>query len=146
MPLLRLDAAAGPLREADEPGFDDWIQITPTPPLRKGMFLVRANGDSMEPRIPNGAYCLFQRTALADFFGRIVLVQVRETVDPESGGHYLIKRVERGREGTVELHSENQSYPPIIVAADDAELSVVARLVDVIAGPNALRSCGGTDT
>lgn len=110
------------------------------------MFPVRTNGDSMEPRIPNGAYCLFRRTAPADAFGRILLVELREAVDPEAGGRYRIKRIERGRDGNVELHSENPSDPSIPVAADENGIRVVARFVAVIAGRRALRSDDGADS
>ena len=55
-------------------------------------FLLRAVvGESMNRRIPNGAWCLFKSSPLGSRQGKVVLVQLRDVQDPENGGQYTVK-------------------------------------------------------
>lgn len=60
----------------------------------KDMFALRVVGHSLEPRIPDGAICLFRGgEALAGTRqGRIVLVPFRDSVDPETAGRLTVKQ------------------------------------------------------
>ena len=99
----------------------------------------------MEPRILDGAYCLFRSgEALAGSRqGRIVLVALRESADPETGGRLTVKRYssekvtddEGGfRHVRIALEPLNPDFQPIVIeSADEAALQVVAEFVAVIA-------------
>lgn len=52
--------------------------------LRSGMFVAKVVGNSMEPTIPDGAYCLFTRPVTGTRQGRTVLVELRDEVDPDT--------------------------------------------------------------
>jgi len=59
------------------------------------MFVAQMVGRAMEPQIPDGAYCLFERQRdeqARSLQGRIVLAQHRDIYDPETGGNYTIRR------------------------------------------------------
>lgn len=80
LPLLNLRAAANAAYEsldgffADENNYDwQYLEGGPHP---KDCFLVRIEGDSMEPRIPNGSLCLFRRDPGGSRNGKIVLCKV----------------------------------------------------------------------
>ena len=49
------------------------------------MFVAQVVGKSMEPVIPDGAYCLFASPVTGTRQGKTVLVQLRNGADPETG-------------------------------------------------------------
>jgi transcriptional regulator with XRE-family HTH domain len=132
VPLVGLDLAAGGF----EPGALDpsltWVALPKPRPLRAGMFVARVVGRSMEPRIPDGAWCLFVATPAGDLRGRVLLVQHRGIQDADTGTSYTVKRFERA-EGRTRLVPENRDYPDIILdPKDEADLRVVAELIEVL--------------
>ena len=97
----------------------------------------------MEPVIPDGAWCLFCAPVEGGRQGRTVLVQLRDTTDPETGQRYTVKRYrseksaagDSWRHTTITLEPVNPDFEPIVLTrADEGELQVVAELVDVL-GP-----------
>ena len=60
--------------------------------LDERMFVCRALGRSMEPRIHDGDYVVFRAKPAGTRQGRIVLVQYRGAADPDTGGSYTVKR------------------------------------------------------
>jgi len=91
------------------------------------MFVAQMVGHAMEPQIPDGAYCLFERQhdeRAHTLQGRIVLAQHRDIYDPETGGNYTIRRyaqeqrsgVSRSRPTrSVRLLPLHPAYAPIIL-------------------------------
>lgn len=81
----------------------------------------------MEPQIPEGAYCLFERQpdgGARHLQGRIVLVQHRDIYDPATGGNYTIRRyAQEQRSGaskspqarTIRLLPLHPDYAPIVL-------------------------------
>jgi phage repressor protein C with HTH and peptisase S24 domain len=56
------------------------------------MFVAKVVGKSMEPRIPDGSYCVFAAPVQGTRQGKIVLAQLRDQADPEGGERYTLKR------------------------------------------------------
>ena len=81
-----------PALPADEE-WENWVAVEGRK-LRPGMFVAKVVGKSLEPRIPEGSYCVFSAPVEGTRHGRIVLVQLRDPVDPESGQRYTVKRYE----------------------------------------------------
>jgi len=106
------------------------------------MFVAQVVGKSMEPVIPDGAYCLFQAPVTGTRQGKTVLVQPHDTVDPETGQRYTVKRY-RSEKATVDdswqhakitLEPRNQDFDPIILEGmDESEVQVVAEFIEVLA-------------
>ena len=95
VPLLDLHAVAGAFVEGEEVEPEIWCRVPPGRVLRPGMFVAQMLGHAMEPQIPDGAYCLFERQRderAQTLQGRIVLAQHRDIYDPETGGNYTIRR------------------------------------------------------
>lgn len=145
VPLVPLKLAAGDSSELHEllDGWDrEWAALDAARRFRQGMFVAQVVGRSMEPRIPDGAYCLFTSPVTGSRKGRTVLVKMREDVDPETGEQFTVKRYrsemaedENGWPRVeVRLEPLNNEVDPIILTVDYEEgIEVVAELVEVIA-------------
>ena len=143
VPLVPLKAAAGAFSDSQHIDDDDfaWTAVETTRRLRSGMFVAQVVGKSMEPTIPDGAYCLFRAPVEGTRQGKTVLVQMRDTADPESGQRYTVKRYESEKAGDgdswqhtkITLKPVNADFEPIILTgADEGELQVVAEVVEVL--------------
>jgi type I restriction enzyme R subunit len=143
VPLVPLKAAAGafgdPQHVPDEEF--EWVAVQTRRRLRPGMFVARVEGRSMEPAIPDGAWCLFSAPVEGTRQGKTVLVQLRDAIDPETGERYTVKRYESEkvtagdswRHTRITLKPLNPKFPPIVLSPDEGErLQVVAELVEVL--------------
>ena len=138
VPRLDLKIAAGDFGDDQLPEFEEWVQINASLPLRKGMFVARVVGRSMEPLIPDGAYCLFQFKAPQLKNDMIAVFQLHGAEDPETGGSYTVKRLklstqrdpDEGSMRVATLIPENPSFKPIPVKGDDVKF--VAELLEVL--------------
>lgn len=143
VPLVPLQAAAGAFSDPqhiEDDGFE-WVAVASRHRLRPGMFVAQVVGRSMEPAIPDGAWCLFRAPVEGSRQGRTVLVQLRDAADPETGQRYTVKRYrsdkaaagDSWRHTTITLEPVNPDFAPIVLShADEGELQVVAELVDVL--------------
>ena len=143
LPLVPLKAAAGAfsdIQHVEDGGFD-WVSVESQHRLRRGMFVAQVVGQSMEPAIPDGAYCLFRAPVEGTRQGKIVLVQMRDDTDPESGERYTVKRYESEkvadgdswRHSRISLSPINPDFQPItLTGTDDGQFQVVAEVVDVL--------------
>jgi hypothetical protein len=139
-----LKAAAGGFSGPQflEEGNWDWVQVESGRRLRPGMFVAQVVGKSMEPKIPDGAYCLFASPVTGTRQGKTVLVQLTDATDSESGLRCTVKRYESEkvtsadatwRHVRVTLHPNSPAFEPIVLTADDEDaVRVVAELVEVL--------------
>jgi type I restriction enzyme R subunit len=144
VPLVPLKAAAGAFGEPQhvEDGGFEWVAVETRHRLHPGMFVAQVVGKSMEPTIPDGAYCLFRAPVKGTRQGKAVLVQLRDTSDPETSQRYTVKRYESEkaedgeswRHTKIILKPDNHAFDPIVLTgADEQDLQVVAELVEVVA-------------
>lgn len=146
VPLMPLKAAAGDFGEPktlrDEEWDLDWVEIDTGRRLRKGMFVAQVLGKSMDPMIPDGAYCLFCSQVEGTRQGRTVVVLLRDTTDPETGQRFTVKRYESEKavseDGTwrhvrVLLKPVNRDFQPIeLTCEDEGSVEVVAEMIEVL--------------
>ncbi len=142
VPLNTLKAAAGAFGESQEVEPEGWVVPSTTRPLSQGMFVAQVVGRSMEPAIPDAAWCLFRSPVTGTRQGRTVLVQHRSIHDPETGGSYTVKRYESDkvhenngswRHQVIRLVSANPDFPPIVLeTVPEGEVAVIAELVEVL--------------
>ncbi len=149
VPLVPLKVAAGAFSDpqrVEEKGFE-WVAVETKHRLRRGMFVAQVVGKSMEPMIPDGAWCLFASPVTGSRQGRIVLAQHRSIEDSESGGSYTVKRYrsekKAGPDGSwthsrISLEPLNPAFKPLVLEnVDEGEVAVVAELAEVLgAGSN----------
>ena len=107
------------------------------------MFVAQVIGKSMEPLIPDSAWCLFRAPVLGTRQGMIVLVQLRNATDPETGQRYTVKRYKSNKavEGdswyhvNITLEPLNPDFKPIeLINAEEGDLDVIAEMVEVLEG------------
>lgn len=139
LPVFNLRAAAGHFGSGEAVESDGWIRVDGR--LSPGMFVARAVGRSMEPRIQDGDLCVFRVYPGGTRQDRIVLVQWSGPEDQDTGGSYAVKRYhrtgERGDEGLrIELQSLNPAFGPILLSPEyEDEIKVVAEFVEVLRPP-----------
>lgn len=145
VPLTTLKAAAGGFGEPqflEELEAGDWIEVPGDTSLRAGMFAAKVVGRSMEPKITDGAMCLFVGPVTGSRAGRIVLAQLEDQKDPESGFRYTVKRYQSekatGEDGEwrhvlVSLEPLNSEFSTIELTVDDEEsVRIVAEFLRVV--------------
>jgi DUF2075 family protein len=135
VPLYDLKAAAADI---------DWIELPDCFRPHRGLFVAQVIGESMNRRIPNGAWCLFKLKPVGSRQGKVVLVQHREIADTDTGGHYTIKVYESvkkemadgsWRHVSIILRPDTTAsgYEPIILSEEQsADLDVIAELIAVL--------------
>ncbi len=145
VPLVPLKVAAGAFSEPQHVDDDqwEWVQVDTGRRLRRGMFIAQIVGKSMEPAIPDGSYCLFAAPVEGSRQGKTVLVQLRDSTDPDSGERYTVKRYFSEKavsdEGTwrhvrITLKPNHPDYRPIeLTVEDEGRVTVVAEIVEVFA-------------
>ena len=144
VPLIPLHIAAGEFGNPDtyaEESECEWVDPDTARSLRRGMFVARVDGKSMEPRIPDGSYCLFAGPVSGSRQGRIVLAKMLSALDPDTGQQFTVKRYrsektanEDGwRHVSIVLEPLNPDYKPIEVhGEDESPVAVIAELVEVL--------------
>lgn len=141
VPLLDLEIAAGAFSELQELESDaiDWVAIPDHVRIRPGLFVARVVGESMNRRVPNGAWALFSTEVQGSKQGKIVLAQSREFGDPDDSGRFTLKiydasKVE-GEDGAVyervSLHpaSTDPRFVRIDIDLEDEERPVIAAIL-----------------
>lgn len=121
-----------------------WVELPDSFRIHSGLFVSRVVGNSMNKRIPNGSWCLFNMNPVGSRQGKIVLVQHRGIDDPDTGGHYTIKIYQseklededggwRHRRVILRPSSTDSSYKPIVLEGErDGEVAVIAEMVAVL--------------
>src|SRR5580704_1861204 len=142
VPLIGLEAAAGAWRaqegvpEPEDPNVE-WVTWDGSRRFAKDMFVARVAGRSMEPLIPDGAYCLFRRVALPSSPERAVLVRHAGAANPESGGEYTVKRYREGKgmngEKQVVLEPANNAFAPMVITSPGVDdVRVIGEVVEIL--------------
>ena len=140
VPVVSLKFAAGAFSDpqALEDGATEWVELPEWVKPQPGLFVAQVVGESMNKRIPNGAWCLFRANPQGTRNGKIVVVQHRSISDPETGGSYTIKRYrsekvvdEDGgwRHERVELvpESDGVGFEPLVVTTlAESDVQVIA--------------------
>lgn len=144
LPVFDLALAAGNFGESNVPEPIGWSKYRPSRPMERTMFIAQVNGESMEPKIPNGSWALFRyfeagsTPSATTLDGRRVVVQFRDATDPETGGRYTLKRwkVSRlrpdGGVEQIELQPDNTKFKLKRYTAADGDIRVVAEFLEVV--------------
>ena len=91
VPLFSLKAAAGAFSEVQEVSDFTWIELPTRYKPSKDLFACTVIGDSMNKVIPNGSICLFRRYTGGSRNGKIVLVELTDMLDADTGSCYTVK-------------------------------------------------------
>lgn len=146
LPVYSLEAACGKFGEGQDIEIRSWCRVDGRK-LDPSMFIARAVGKSMEPRIPDGAYCVFRAKPVGPRNNKILLVQQHQISDHETGGGYTLKKYNSEKEynpdGTwkhfkITLSPINSAFKPMVFESPnedfESEFMVIAELVYVLNG------------
>jgi SOS-response transcriptional repressor LexA len=139
LPLYSLKAAAGYFAEGESVEPEGWVEASVGLSLDEQMFVVRAQGESMMPKIHDGDYIVMRAHPAGTRQGKIVLAQYRGPADPETGGSYTLKQYESVKVATrdgewrhhqIFLRPLNPAYEPILVnPRDKSDFRILAEYV-----------------
>jgi phage repressor protein C with HTH and peptisase S24 domain len=115
LPLVPINAMAGALTGTDVSFTEYDCEKYIVPLFRGAEFLIRVQGDSMEPRYNPGDIVACKRVPLDRIFfqwGKAYVLDTRQGA--------LLKRIEpSSTEGSITLESENPRYSPFQLATED---------------------------
>jgi len=146
LPFYPLDIAAGYFTDKSihsDP--ETWFRVmgrTTRSSFSSSMFIAQVKGQSMEPRISDGSYCLFSFEVGGTRNGQIVLAQKAGAFDPDTGFSYTIKTYHSSkkqdpdtgwRHENIILKSVNPDYQDIVIPSDEGEdFRVIAFFMEVL--------------
>lgn len=141
LPLYTLKAACGKFGEWQEVEEEGWVRVEGMGKLTRAMFIIRATGHSMEPKIKEGDLCIFRAGIIGSRNGKIVLVQHREHYDFEIGGCYSIKKYSsekksdsdtgEWRHENIVLQPLNPEYQPIFIREEEGFV-VIGEFIGIV--------------
>lgn len=142
LPVYYMKVVAGYL---DKPSVSECLGWIKTPQGIKGSpnhFVVQISGKSMEPKIPDGSYAVFQYGVAGDRTGKIVLVWLSKLADPETGGRFTVKKYQSQKvvheDGQwehvgIQLLPLNPAFKPIVIKPSEVEsMRIVAEFVGLV--------------
>lgn len=91
VPLIDISAAAGNFSDFQIHSDFEWVELPFNVAVKNNYFVCKVIGESMNKKIPNGAYCLFKRDEGGSRNGKIVLVELYDKQDWESGSRFTVK-------------------------------------------------------
>ena len=108
LPVYSLRAAATKFGEdmEIETEADEWRRV-PGLRLSEGMFIAQVVGRSMEPLIPDGAFCVFRAPVMGSRQGKHLLIEVFGATD--SSARFTVKRYTSVKRETAENEWEHAS-------------------------------------
>ena len=141
LPLYTLKAACGKFSEWQTVLEEGWIKVEGVGKLNKSMYVVRAKGNSMLPKIKDGALCIFRGNVVGSRQNKIVLVQHNDIYDSENEGSYSIKKylsekvidkiTGEWKHEKIILKPENVEYENIIIE-DENGFMVVGEFIGLV--------------
>ncbi|MCK5345901.1 MAG: hypothetical protein KAR20_20970, partial [Candidatus Heimdallarchaeota archaeon] len=142
LPVYDLQAVATSFKEQTTPVVIGWRRMRGKRKLNKDMFIAKVIGKSMEPTIPDGAYCLFRLERGGSRNGLVVLIESRRVMDPETRLAFTIKRYYSEKEDLGEgqwrhkrivLSPDNKNFENIVLEETaEEDFHIVAEFVSII--------------
>ncbi len=146
LPYYPLSIAAGDFMDSVVPDAPEtWFVVeglTGRRTLAPSMFVAQVQGKSMEPLIPDGAYCLFTFEVGGSRNGRIILAQQADISDQDTGASYTVKSYQSSKKmdpdsgwqhESITLKAVNPAYDDIIILPEESEdFRVVAFFMEVL--------------
>lgn len=138
LPRYSLAVAAGKFLENPEVTPEGWEEAPQDLKITRDMFVARIAGRSMEPKIPDGGWCVFRYGVAGSRNGRLVLV---EQLGGGANDRYTVKRYRsvkaRKPDGSwsherITLESLNPEFPSWDLAPGEERYRVIAEFVRVL--------------
>ncbi len=142
LPLIPIELAAGGFGADRARGVEEWVEarVPGRRRLSEDLFLVRVQGRSMEPDIPDGSICVFRSYYGGSRQNGIYIVQRIATLD--EGGEFTLKRYHSGKEvrgdewrhTKITMQPDNPEYQDWDLREDEQYVTI-AQFVCVLEDP-----------
>lgn len=142
IPFYDLKIAAGTFSAQQKVNDIRYIELDVNTLINSEYFACTVIGESMNKIIPNGSVCLFEKYSGGSRNGRIVLVEMTDFTDADTGSNYTIKEYsskktvsEEGwkHEEIILLPQTNEDYLPITLRDEETTgLKVIGTFVKVL--------------
>lgn len=142
LPVYSLRAAAGYFGRGEAVEPEGWVDASEVGRLDGQMFVARAVGRSMEPRIHDGDFIVFRADPVGTRQGKIVLAEYQGPADPDTDASYAVRKYssektphEDGewRHTRVVLSPVNSDYAPIELRPKDKDdFRILAEFIAVL--------------
>ena len=129
IPLVDISVAAGNFSDLQIHSELTWIEPPFNISAKKGYFVCKVVGESMNKIIPNGSYCLFKQDEGGSRNGKIVLVESTDINDSEFGSGYTVKQYKSIKNITddqwghqsiiLKPMSTNEDFEDIVLSEDE---------------------------
>lgn len=92
LPVIGLKFAAGAFGDSQvfDPADADWVAAPDGVKPEQGLFIAQVIGESMNRRVPNGAWCVFRANPAGSKQGKVVVAQHRAIHDVDLEGSYTV--------------------------------------------------------
>jgi len=125
IPLVDITAAAGNFTDFQYHSELTWIEPPFNISAKKGYFICKVVGESMNKIIPNGSYCLFKQDEGGSRNGKIVLVESTNINDSEFGSGYTVKQYHSKKNISIdEWKHESIILKPMSTFSDYSEIEL----------------------
>ena len=141
-PVYTVRAACGYFGNLEPVSMLGWMRVPWNTRKDRTKFIVQAVGHSMEPRIHDGDYCLFETYKGGSREGKIVLAEHQGDVDSDYEGAYSIKVYHSKKtynefgdwqHESITLAPLNSDYNPICIDAEDSDsFRIIGEFIDVV--------------
>lgn len=134
LPYYSIKAACGAFGDCQDVMPLGWIKVDNLGTLKKNMFIVKAVGHSMEPKIKDGDLCVFRTNVAGSRTNKIVLIQHYSYYDSENQGSFSIKKYTSEKKfdsftgewehERIVLQPLNDKYAPIVIEEEDGYMVI----------------------
>lgn len=141
-PVYTIRAACGAFGDREPVSQLGWMKVTGHPHKDRNKFIIQAVGHSMEPRIHDGDYCLFEAYQGGSREGKIVLAEHHGEVDEDYEGAYSIKTYRSKKtynefgeweHESIDLWPLNPAYRTIHIDAEDSDsYRIIGEFIETI--------------
>jgi hypothetical protein len=137
LPFYSMESAFDRIVRGKDPAEEGWMEVEIAGKLSRSMFVIRMEGDAMDPLISDGHFAVFDSEIKGPFEGSVLLVYAQNVIDPNRGGHLTIRRFRTmrpsessGRLDGIVLEPLHPDYQPfhLINPAKDV-FQIIARYV-----------------
>ena len=122
LPLYSLRAACGKFGEEEVVEPEGWVKVTGLRSRNANLYVVRAEGHSMEPDISDGQYCVFEFSEGTCDNNDVVLAEFGNEVDSDDMSAHTIKKFVGNRHGgeytSVQLVPRNREFAAITLQSE----------------------------
>lgn len=132
-PLYSLKAACGKFGDGEEVECSGWVRVPGYRGHGESLFVVQAVGHSMEDKIKDGQYCVFEHRRGQFSDDDIVLAQEHTIADSETSGAFTIKKIRKEGDGIV-LYPVNRSFEKMVFDESHAPKIIGTYRGDLVVG------------